>query len=58
MMICFENNIEYLVCSCIRNFEILNFRYSCVYLIYVGDMDSGFVFLRRFLDECVYEFEW
>lgn len=27
-------------------------------LIYTGDMDSGPVFLRRSLDECVYEFEW
>lgn len=27
-------------------------------ILITGDMDSGPVFLRRSLDECVYEFEW
>ena len=53
-------DLRYLLKFCKYNF-FLNFGpnvgFYCIGVI-LGDMDSGPVFLRKSLDECVYEFEW
>jgi hypothetical protein len=40
-------------------YHIIKLSWFCCYFLYfLGDLESGPVFLSHSLDECIYEFEW